>query len=55
MKGDGAKIIISDNTIKRLERSRAVVDRIVDSKVPTYGINTGEGFINKMFGMSIID
>lgn len=33
---------ISDNTIKRLERSRAVVDRIVDSKVPTYGINTGK-------------
>lgn len=33
---------ISDNTIKRLERSRAVVDRIVESKVPTYGINTGK-------------
>lgn len=36
---------ISDNTIKRLERSRSVVDRIVDSKVPTYGINTGSDVI----------
>ena len=35
-------MVISPNTVQRLERSRAVVDRIVNSKVPTYGINTGE-------------
>ena len=44
--GNGAKIVVSEKTISRLQRSRAVVDRIVDSEVPTYGINTGFGLLS---------
>lgn len=44
--GRGANAFVSEKTIARLERSRAVVDRIVDSEVPTYGINTGFGLLS---------
>lgn len=45
--GDGAKLIISENTIKRLRRSRDVIDRILESDQPRYGINTGFGSNSK--------
>lgn len=44
--GNGSDICVSDKTMARLQRSRDVVDRIVDSEVPTYGINTGFGLLS---------
>jgi histidine ammonia-lyase len=44
--GNGAKISISQDTSERLQMSRDVVDKIVSSKVPTYGINTGFGLLS---------
>jgi histidine ammonia-lyase len=44
--GSGSKALISLETLKRLGESRAVVDRIVESRVPTYGINTGFGLLS---------
>ena len=42
----GARIKVSDKTIKKLKAARQVVDRIVASGVPTYGINTGFGLLS---------
>ena len=44
--GRGTKISVSQKTVDRLHRSRAIVDRIVASHVPTYGINTGFGLLS---------
>jgi len=44
--GDGTPLSISPETIQRLQQSRDIVDRIVESKVPTYGINTGFGLMS---------
>lgn len=42
----GSRIAVSASTVERLKRSRAVVDRIVASEVPSYGINTGFGLLS---------
>ena len=39
----GAKVIIDDSARKKMEESHAQVEKIVQSEVPTYGINTGFG------------
>lgn len=44
--GNGAKIIIGNETMDRLQLSRNVVDQIVASEAPTYGINTGFGLLS---------
>jgi histidine ammonia-lyase len=44
--GNHAKMIITPETNERLQVSRDVVDNIVNSKVPTYGINTGFGLLS---------
>lgn len=40
---DGARVVLADEVIPRLERDRAVVDDIVDRQVPAYGVTTGLG------------
>lgn len=44
--GDGHPMFISEETVDRLIRSRVIVDKIVASAVPTYGINTGFGLMS---------
>ncbi|CAM9247137.1 unnamed protein product, partial [Ectocarpus fasciculatus] len=44
--GDGHPMFVSEETVDRLMRSRAIVDKIVASEVPTYGINTGFGLMS---------
>jgi histidine ammonia-lyase len=44
--GMNSKIVINQETSKRLQSSRDVVDTIVKSEVPTYGINTGFGLLS---------
>lgn len=44
--GKGAKITINSETAHRLQKSRDIVDTIVNSGVPTYGINTGFGLLS---------
>jgi histidine ammonia-lyase len=44
--GNNSKIKVSSLTLERLKASRQVVDDIVHSGVPTYGINTGFGVMS---------
>lgn len=44
--GSGHPMYVSEETVDRLLRSRAIVDNIVASEVPTYGINTGFGLMS---------
>lgn len=44
--GNGSKINISKETMNRLQISRDIVDNIVKSGVPTYGVNTGFGLLS---------
>lgn len=44
--GDGHPMFVSEDTVDRLMRSRAIVDRIVASNTPTYGVNTGFGLMS---------
>lgn len=44
--GNGMKIHVSNETMKRLQISRDIVDNIVNSGIPTYGINTGFGLLS---------
>ena len=44
--GEGHNMYVSEETVDRLMRSREIVDRIVTSEVPTYGINTGFGLMS---------
>lgn len=39
----GAPAVLSTHTIQRLARDRAVVDDVVDRRVPAYGVTTGLG------------
>lgn len=44
----GAKIEISEDAIVKMNHSRETVEKIVRSKKPTYGINTGFGEFSKI-------
>ncbi|WP_413759835.1 HAL/PAL/TAL family ammonia-lyase [Streptomyces sp. MMBL 11-3] len=39
----GARVVLADEVLPRLARERAVVDDVVDRRVPTYGLTTGLG------------
>jgi histidine ammonia-lyase len=39
----GATVEVTAEAVAKVERSRAVVDRLLDSGVPVYGLNTGFG------------
>ena len=43
------RIALSPNAISRMSASRAWVDRILESEIPVYGINTGFGELSKVF------
>ena len=40
---DGVRVAIGSTAMRRLKRSRAVVDRLAAGKKPIYGLNTGLG------------
>ncbi|MER6089002.1 aromatic amino acid lyase [Streptomyces bluensis] len=39
----GARVVLADEVVARLVRERAVVDDVVDRRVPAYGLTTGLG------------
>jgi len=39
----GARVVLADEVLPRLTRERAVVDDVVDRRVPAYGLTTGLG------------
>src|ERR1051325_11527596 len=41
----GAPVRISDDACERMERSRAVVDRLAAGDAPVYAVNTGVGLL----------
>lgn len=44
----GATVILDPKTVERMNKSRSLVDKIVLSDRPTYGINTGFGKFSKV-------
>jgi histidine ammonia-lyase len=41
--GEGTEVEISSESRKRMDASRAVVERLIESDTPVYGVNTGFG------------
>ena len=46
---DGAKVLISDEAIEALEKSREIVDSLASSETPVYGISTGFGALARKY------
>lgn len=46
---DGAKVLISDEAVEALEKSREIVDSLASSETPVYGISTGFGALARKY------
>ena len=43
----GAKLELSRSAWQRVRDARGVIERVLESRVPTYGLNTGLGSLKK--------